>query len=113
MIVNLTPHPIRLYAHDREDGSDDLEPYLREVIPPEPTPARLATFEVSSGMWPVLVEFGHAQNLPPKRDGVQYIVSLVVALALAERRSDLLVPYREVRNSTGTVIGCRSLAQPV
>ncbi|MFE7727390.1 hypothetical protein ACFU5D_16545 [Streptomyces anthocyanicus] len=113
MILNLTPHPIRLYANEREDGSDDLEPYLREVIEPEPVPARLATFEVSSGMWPVLVEFGHAQNLPPKRDGYQYIVSLVVALALADRRSDLLVPYREVRNSTGIVIGCRSLAQPV
>jgi hypothetical protein len=112
-LLNLTPHPIRLYAGEREDGSDDLEPLLREVIDPEPVPARLTTFEVSSGMWPVLVEFGHAQNLPPKRDGVQYIVSLVVALALADRRNDLLVPYREVRNSSGTVIGCRSLAQPV
>ncbi|MFE6355849.1 hypothetical protein ACFVOO_23710 [Streptomyces rochei] len=113
MILNLTPHPIRLYANEREDGIDDLESHLREVIEPEPVPARLAMFEVSSGMWPVLVEYGHAQNLPPKRDGVQYIVSLVVALALADRRNDLLVPYREVRNSTGTVIGCRSLAQPV
>lgn len=113
MILNLTPHPIRLYSNDRPDGIDDLEPGLREVIPPEETPARLATFEVSSGMWPVLVEFGHAQNLPPKRDGVQYIVSLVVALALADRRSDLLVPYREVRNASGTVVGCRQLAQPV
>jgi hypothetical protein len=113
MILNLTPHPIRLYANEREDGIDDLEPHLREVIPPEATPARLATIEVSSDMWPVLVEFGHAQNLPPKRDGYQYIVSHVVALALADRRSDLLVPYREVRNASGTVIGCRSLAQPV
>lgn len=113
MILNLTPHPIRLYWSEREDGVDDLEPYLREVIEPEATPARLATIEVSSGMWPELIEFGHAQNLPPKRDGCQYIVSLVVALALADRRSDLLVPYREVRNASGTVIGCRSLAQPV
>jgi hypothetical protein len=113
VILNLTPHPVRLYANEREDGCDDLEPYLREVIEPEPTPARLATIEVGSGRWPDLVEFGHAQNLPPKRDGYQYIVSLVVALALTDRRSDLLVPYREVRNATGTVIGCRSLAQPV
>jgi len=113
VILNLTPHPIRLYAGEREDGSDDLDPHLRETIPPEPTPARLATIELGGGMFPELVEFGHAQNLPPKRDGVQYIVSLVVALALCDRRSDLLVPYREVRNSTGTVIGCRSLAQPV
>ncbi|MFD4259949.1 hypothetical protein ACFWR9_20605 [Streptomyces sp. NPDC058534] len=113
MILNLTPHPIRLYANEREDGSDDLDPYLREVIEPGPAPARLATIELGGGMWPELVEFGHAQNLPPKRDGVHYIVSLVVALALADRRGDLLVPYREVRNASGTVIGCRSLAQPV
>ncbi|MFD6490691.1 hypothetical protein [Streptomyces sp. NPDC060188] len=113
MILNLTPHPIRLYAGEREDGIDDLEPHLRKVIEPEETPARLATIELGGGAWPELVEFGHAQNLPPKRDGHRYIVSLVVALALTDRRDDLLVPYREVRNASGTVIGCRSLAQPV
>ncbi|MEU3656512.1 hypothetical protein AB0E67_27625 [Streptomyces sp. NPDC032161] len=113
MILNLTPHPIRLYTDEREDGIDDLAPHLREVIDPEPVPARLAMIELGGGITFELVEFGHAQNLPPKRDGYQYIVSLVVALALADRRSDLLVPYREVRNASGTVIGCRSFAQPV
>lgn len=114
MIVNLTPHPVRLYSNAREDGIDDLEPGLREVIPPEAKPARLATIELSTqGDGTELVEFGHAHDLPPKREGVRYVVSLVVAISLADRRSDLLVPYREVRNSTGTVIGCRSLAQPV
>lgn len=113
MIVNLTPHPIRVYEPDREDGSDDLDVGLRYVFDPEPTPARLATIELGGGITFEMVEFGHAQNLPPKRDGYHYIVSLVVALALADRRSDLLVPYREVRNASGTVIGCRSLAQPV
>lgn len=113
MILNLTPHPIRLYWAEREDGSDDLDAHLMETFPPEPVPARLATIELGGGISFELVEYGHATGLPPKRDGVQYIVSLVVALALADRRSDLLVPYREVRNSTGTVIGCRSFAQPV
>ncbi|MER5613313.1 hypothetical protein [Streptomyces sp. NPDC002215] len=113
MILNLTPHPIRLYANEREDGVDDLDPHLQQVIEPEPVPARLSTIELGGGITFELVEFGHAQNLPPKRDGYQYIVSLVVALALADRRNDLLVPYREVRNASGTVIGCRSLAQPV
>ncbi|MFJ1648028.1 hypothetical protein [Streptomyces sp. NPDC088258] len=113
MILNLTPHPIRLYADEREDGIDDLEPHLQQVIDPEPEPARLDTIELGGGITFQLVEFGHARQLPPKRDGIQYIVSLVVALALADRRSDLLVPYREVRNATGTVIGCRTLAQPV
>lgn len=117
MILNLTPHPIRLYVDDRPDGIDDLDPGLLRVIDPEATPARLGmvplTSEFRDGIPVELVEYGHAENLPRPHDGTAYIVSLPVALALAPRRGDLLVPYREVRNSSGTVIGCRQLAQPV
>lgn len=115
MILNLTPHPIRLYNNDREDGIDDLEPHLRYVIDPEPEPARLSMTELGTQAdGTELVEYGHRANLPPKRDDVQYVVSLVVALAVVPRgRNDVLVPYREVRNASGTVIGCRQLAQPV
>lgn len=113
MIVNLTPHPIRLYWPERVDGLDDLDAKLLEVFQPEGKPARLATIELGVCDGVEMVEFGHAHDLPPKRDGVRYIVSLVVAISLADRRSDLLVPYREVRNASGTVIGCRALAQPV
>lgn len=113
MILNLTPHPIRLYNNAREDGHDDLDAHLWRVIAPEPTPARLDVIELGTCDGAEMVEYGHARNLPPERDGVRYVVSLVVALALVDRRSDLLVPYREVRNSSGTVIGCRQLAQPV
>ncbi|MEU0671372.1 hypothetical protein ABZ330_00470 [Streptomyces sp. NPDC006172] len=117
MILNLTPHPIRLYVADRPDGLDDLEPGLRLVIEPETKPARLGMIplitEYRDGIPVELVEYGHAQGLPRRAEGVSYVVSLPVALALAPRRSDLLVPYREVRNASGTVIGCRQLAQPV
>jgi hypothetical protein len=113
VILNLTPHPIRVYEWAREDGLDDLAPQLRYVIEPEAKPARLAMIELGTCDGAEMVEYGHAHDLPPKRDGVRYVVSLVVALALADRRSDLLVPYREVRNASGTVIGCRALAQPV
>lgn len=114
MILNLTPHPIRLYSNERENGIDDLDLHLRYVIEPEPEPARLSTIELGTCGGVEMVEFGHRANVPPKQDGVRYVVSLVVALALVPQgRSDLLVPYREVRNSTGTVIGCRQLAQPV
>lgn len=117
MIVNCTPHPIRLYNDDRPDGIDDLAPGLRLVIDPEDRPARLGVIPLSTefrdGIPVELVQYGHAQGLPRRAAGVSYIVSLSVALALAPRRSDLLVPYREVRDSAGTVIGCRQLAQPV
>ncbi|MFF5795813.1 hypothetical protein [Streptomyces albogriseolus] len=117
MILNLTPHPVRVYNDDRPDGIDDLTPGLRLVIEPEDKPARLGVIPLSTeyrdGIPVELVQYGHAQGLPRRKAGVSYVVSLPVALALAPRRSDLLVPYREVRNSTGTVIGCRQLAQPV
>ncbi|MFJ6579295.1 hypothetical protein ACIQMY_25450 [Streptomyces sp. NPDC091368] len=114
MIRNLTPHPIRVYEWTREDGNDDLDLQLKYVIDPEPKPARLATIELGTqGDGTELVEYGHTENLPRKQDGYRYVVSLPVALAMAPRRSDLLVPYQEVRNASGTVIGCRALAQPV
>lgn len=117
MILNLTPHPIRLYVGDRPDGIDDLDLGLLRVIAPEPHPARLGMVPLSSefrdGIPVELVQYGHAEKLPHPVDGISCIVSLPVALALAPRRNDLLVPYREIRNSSGTVIGCRQLAQPV
>lgn len=117
MILNLTPHPIRIYRSDRQDGSDDLDEGLLHSIDPAAIPARLGMVELGTefrcGVAVELVEYTHAQDLPGREEGVSYIVSLPVALGLAAKRNDLLVPYREVRNSTGTVIGCRQLAQPV
>lgn len=106
MLVNLTPHPIRIFR----DGHLRADPDL--VIAPSGTVARLATIQLggnqtSDGETYELVEYGHAHDLPAQRDGVTYIVSLVVALAV--HRDDLLAPYGEVRNSEGTMVGCRSL----
>lgn len=118
MIRNLTPHPIRIYHPNRPDGLDDLDQDIDRIIPPEELPARIATIELGTeypdGIPTAMVEYGHTHNLPPKRDGVLLIVSLVVALSrVPYGRNDLRVPYLEVRNATGTVIGCRMLAQPV
>ena len=107
-LVNLTPHPIAVYGPDRsiDDGP-------AEVIPPSGTVARLATIELGtnlsnqSGRAYELVEYGHAHDLPPRSPETDYIVSLVVALAV--HRDDLLVPYVEVRNGQGTMVGCRFL----
>jgi hypothetical protein len=117
MILNLTPRVIRIYATDRPDGIDDLDLGLRQTLDPESQYAVLDAIPVGSTYRddiPVqLVEYGHADHLPAPRDGVSYVVAREVALSLAPRRSDLLIPYREVRTSDGTVIGCRELAQPV
>lgn len=106
MLVNLTPHPINLYENNSvEDGP-------KEVIPPSGTVVRVATIDLGTQLGAAgtyeLVEYGHLDGLPPKQEGTVYIVSLVAALA-ARGRDDLLAPYVEVRNESGTMIGCRYL----
>ena len=123
MLVNLTPHPIRIYGWNVPDRFDlgEHEPDL--VIEPSGEVARIGEIELGTqymrlGTPVEYVEYRHANGLPPyaghtdSRDrDTWYVVSL--ALALAVQRGDLLVPFREIRNSEGTVIGCRSLARPV
>lgn len=126
-IVNLTPHPIRIYhpnVPDRIDVDGEHEPLC--TIEPSGRLARLGMDELSlhavvqhSGL-PIpleCVDYGDLTGLPDwdgSADGETprtfLLVPLVVALA-ARGRLDLLVPYREVRNPTGTVIGCRALAR--
>jgi hypothetical protein len=117
VIVNLTARVVRLYNPDRPDGVNDLDLGLRQTLDPEPQAAQLdplplvTTYQDET---PVeLIEYGHADNLPAARDGVFYVVPLEVALSHHPRRADLLVTHNDVRTADGTVIGCRSLAQPV
>lgn len=114
-IVNLTPHPIRIYHPNTPDRIDDVATGLLCLIQPSGKVARLATIDL--GTWYTIdgipiegVEYGHAHDLPPKQDGIHYVVSLALALG-QQGRDDLLVPYGEVRNGDGTVVGCRVLAQ--
>lgn len=116
MIVNLTPRVVRIYQADRPDGVDDLDMGLRTTLDPQPQAAQLDPLPLVGILQddlPVeVIEYGHADNLPAARDGVFYVVPLEVALALHPRRTDLLVTHDDVLTSDGTVIGCRSLAQP-
>lgn len=107
-LVNLTPHPIHLYGRRAVEDGPEL------VIPPSGSVARVATIDLGanpsrhSGRLVAWMEYGHVHDLPQPRRGVDYVVSLVVALA-ARGRDDLLAPYDEVRNAEGTMIGCRLL----
>lgn len=107
-LVNLTPHPINLYGPTRAPHDQP-----ETVIAPSGTIARVATIDLGT-QWDntagsyELVEYGRVHDLPPPAQGTAYIVSLVVALA-ARGRDDLYAPYVEVRDNTGTMIGCRFL----
>lgn len=112
-IVNLTPHPLRIYEIDTPDRIPDAAsaPLLR-VYPACENPVRLVQNSLGTQSLSVpieLVEYGYVNNLPPRVEDTSYIVPLVVALAC--KRDDLLAPYLEVRNDEGTVIGCRMLQQ--
>jgi len=105
-LVNLTPHPIAIY------GNRAVEDGPAEVIPPSGKVVRVATIELGTQVGDhgayELVEYGHLDGLPSPQRGIQYVVSLVAALA-ARGRDDLLAPYVEVRDESGTMIGCRYL----
>lgn len=105
-VVNLTPHEVRVIR----DGRDDV------VYPASGDVARLGMIELGTQDYGVgapveLVEFNHLQQPPPRVEGTWYIVSL--PCALADPRGDFLVPYLEVRDDAGRIVGCRLLARPV
>ena len=127
MIINVTPHPIRIYTGSTPDRIDAAKHEPTLVIEPSsdiPT-ARIGTIElgtqhIGEGIPVEYVEYaahgGLINPLPAAQDGTWYVVPLVVAIQQTYamgRRSDLLVPYLEVRNLDGTVIGCKMLARPV
>ena len=128
MLVNLTPHPIRVFSRDTPDVvGDEAEPAY--VLPPATAgtpPARVGEIYLGDQSLPgvpvpvAYVEYRAATGLPSYSEPhaqvyerTWYVVSLALALHLAGRRCDLLVPFDEVRNETGTVVGCRALALPV
>lgn len=128
-LVNLTSHPIRIFGWDVPDrftNLDDHKPTL--VVEPSGQVARIGEIELGTQAIGVAtpveyVEYRHANGLPPlhtkrgakdwDRPPVFYIVSLALALAQAGNRTDLLVPFREIRDLSGSIIGCRSLARCV
>lgn len=132
-LINLTPHPIRIYTQEAPTTLVDIDQGLMTIIPPSGLVARLSAEEPSGvtytnmavrhrtvefGDVPIQLErvvFTSVSGLPAKREGVYLIVPLVTALAEQSenpQRDDLLVPYEQVRNAEGTVVGCRTLAQP-
>lgn len=111
-LVNLTPHPISLYRQVPRSGYDSAV----STIQPDGRVARIAEQiedeKSEFAGWPVVgVDYRGIEGLPAPERNVRYIVSLPVALA-CPFRSDLLVPYDQVRNETGAVVGCRRLAWP-
>lgn len=104
MLVNLTPHAVVLI---RPDGRS--LPFLskgqarcRAVAVPDGDVYGIPAFRVT---------YGDVTNLPDPVPGTWYIVSAMVAQAVAPHRPDVLVPHDIVRDVQGNIIGCRGLAR--
>ncbi len=109
VLVNLTPHPVRVLT-----GTGGPGHVLRAAGPP----ARLVERAEPAGRLRladdlvvplVTLTHGGVENLPAPRPGVYYVVSRLVADACPER-DDLLVPHDLVRDEEGNAVACRGFA---
>lgn len=107
-LINLTPHPVRIYVGDtvvvdqRPDG-----PMARCAE----TRQDAGTVTVNGHEIPVsVVGFGEVENLPDPQPGVLYVVSRATAEAVPDR-DDVVYPDGQVRDADGRIIGCRGLAR--
>lgn len=99
-IINMTPHDVIIRF------ADTLEEIHR--YPRSGSILRLQADHVGETPedFPV-VSFGQLNEDPPMRMGLFYIVSLPTALAV--KRPDFLVPFEEIRDEVGRIIGCQRL----
>ena len=101
-LVNLTPHPITIVMPDATVFT----------IKPDGTLARVAAIKTplppANGIPVNATSYGVVVGLPRPNDGVGYIVSALVRLAVPHR-TDIYSPGELVRDASNQVVGCRSL----
>jgi hypothetical protein len=108
-VINLTPHVIRLISDTATVELPPAGPAARVVLLPDRNDGQIR-------IGPLLVPLKqtaastHVTGLPDQQRGVLLIVARPVAEALPHR-DDLLYPHDTVRDTSGIVIGCRSLGR--
>jgi len=111
-VINLTPHAINMVDKETKE--------ILITFPKSQNPARLPTstvvisnLEIEGVAIPITdtaFNYNIATNLPSNQESNKfYIVSRLILSAFPER-SDLLVPNELVRDDSGNIIGCASLA---
>lgn len=104
--VNLTPHSIT----EITSGVEWPSMGNARCIVEECVIDRIPGAEVSGHYIPDIpiytTTFGAVTGLPPQKQDVMYIVSLLVCQALPNR-SDLVSPGELIRDESGQPIGCR------
>ena len=104
-IVNLTPHAINFVG---EDGTPIL------TVDPSGTLARVSvrteTVGEIAGIPVTQSVFGEVVGLPDPEDGTVFVVSSLVAQRCHDR-DDVFIPNESVRDSSGRIVGCKSLGR--
>lgn len=57
------------------------------------------------------VSYGTVDGLPPEKEGVFHVVSLITALQCVGKRNDLLIVSGTVRDDQGRIMGCTGFAR--
>lgn len=105
--VNLTPHEISIIR----DGMETVK------FPSQGVARAVQTTELVGEVDGIRITrsaFGEPVNLPDFQEGIGLIVSLATANAAKQygrRTDDLYIVNEAVRNESGQIVGCRSLAQ--
>ena len=106
-IINLTPHDVNIVSEDKIITIEAFKIVARCAQINQ----RIGEIETNKGSIPLSrTQFGEVENLPEQDEDVLYIVSRLVKDACPER-PDLLVPNEIVRDETGRIVGCESLAE--
>lgn len=102
MIVNLTPHALNIV----------ITPDNTLTVEASGTVARLPEIIRPAGKWdgiPITItSYGEVEDLPAPQEGVLFVVSALVRLAVPDRK-DVASPGRLIRNEAGVIIGCVDL----
>ena len=121
-IINLTPHEIKImWENTRDMGDDQRCTQTHElVLPGSDKPARVTQEAVVTGyiskvdFLPIYsYDFGGVVNLPKPSKGTIYIVSKMVAEAVAANtdRGDVYIVAETVRDEAGRIVGCKGLSR--
>lgn len=106
-VLNLTPHPVEVTVGGESTRLDVAGPAARVTETASP----LTTVDSGGVRIPIVSAVAcEVVHLPTPRAGTVLIVSRAVAAACPDRL-DLVVPFDEIRDARGRVVGCRALAR--
>lgn len=109
-VDNYTPHLISIYTPDGKTQLCGIESSgIARASESHETVDTFSSdeFEISVDK----VSYGEVDGLPPEKEGVFHVVSLITALQCVNKRKDLIIVSGTVRDEKGRIIGCTGFAR--